>query len=161
MESTLNIKLDMSGFKTVEKACEVLSRTVEVGILHNPEEARIGALQHNGGIGYFYYGPFEGEPVDVPPRPFLMVAMEHNGKHILETSAENMKDFTPESAKKTLDEVGEMSVTFVKDTIAHHSRELNSRAHHNGRKTVITKGFDLPLNDKGNMRESIEYEVVK
>ena len=159
MESTVNINLDLSGFKAVEKACEALSRTVEVGILHNPKEAEIARLQHDGGVGTYYYGPFEGEDVSIPPRPFLMVAMEHNGQHILETSVENMKDFTEESAKKTLDEVGEMSVTFVKDTIAHHSRELGNS--HNSMRTVITKGFDLPLNDKGTMRESIEYEVIK
>ena len=161
MESTVKINLDMNGFKRVEKACEALSCTVEVGILHNPEEARIGALQHFGGEGRFYYGPFEGEPVGIPPRPFLMVAMEHNGKHILDTCVENLKDFTEKNAEKTLEQVGEMSVTFVKDTIAHHSRELNPDADHNWPRTVITKGFDLPLNDKGNMRESIEYEVIK
>lgn len=161
MEFTVNIKPDFSGFKAVEKACKALSKTVEVGILHNAEEARIGKLQHDGGVGYFYYGPFEGQPVGVPPRPFLAHAMEHNGKHILETSAENLKEFNEGSAKETLKEVGEMSVTFVKDTIAHHSRELNPDAPYNWGRTIITKGFDLPLNDKGNLRESIEYEVVE
>lgn len=161
MELTVKTKLDMSGFKEVEKACKALSKTVEVGILNNPEEAKIGKLQHDGGIGVYQYGPFEGEEVAIPPRPFLMTAMEHNGKHILETSSQNLKDLTESSAKKTLKEVGEMSVTFVKDTIEHHSRELNPDADHNWPRTVATKGFDLPLNDKGNLRESIEYEVVE
>ena len=72
----------MSGFKQVEKACEALSRTVEVGILHNPEEARIGELQHDGGIGYYQYGKYEGQAVEIPPRPFLLQAIEHYGKEI-------------------------------------------------------------------------------
>lgn len=146
----------MSGFKRVEKACEALSRTVEVGILHNPEEARIGRLQHDGGIGKYYYGPFEGEEVAVPPRPFLLQAVEHFGKEILEQNTHIMNDFTVENAEKALNRVGDMAKEVVQAEI-----DSFARAGGNSERTIITKGKDSPLIDKGNLRSSIEYEVIK
>ena len=156
MESTLKINLDMSGFKRVEKACETLSRTVEVGILHNPEEARIGALQHYGGIGYYQYGKYEGQAVEVPPRPFLLQAIEHYGKEILEQNTYIMKEFTAENAEKALNRVGDMAKAVVQAEIDDYAR-----AGGNSRRTIETKGKDSPLIDKGDLRSSIEYEVIK
>lgn len=146
----------MSGFKRVEKACEALSRTVEVGILHNPEEARIGALQHYGGIGYYQYGKYEGQAVEVPPRPFLLQAIEHYGKEILEQNTYIMKEFTTENAEKALNRVGDMAKAVVQAEIDDYAR-----AGGNSRRTIETKGKDSPLIDKGDLRSSIEYEVIK
>lgn len=146
----------MSGFKRVEKACEALSRTVEVGILHNPEEARIGALQHYGGIGYYQYGKYEGQAVEVPPRPFLLQAIEHYGKEILEQNTYIMKEFTTENAEKALNRVGDMAKAVIQAEIDDYAR-----AGGNSRRTIETKGKDSPLIDKGDLRSSIEYEVIK
>lgn len=146
----------MSGFRAVERACEALSRTVEVGILHNPEEARIGALQHNGGYGVYEYGPFEGQEVSIPPRPFLMEAIEHNGKEILENGAYMMRDFTESSAERALNRVGDEAKYVVQYTIDEYARGGG-----NSWRTIQTKGKDSPLIDKGNLRASIEYEVIK
>lgn len=146
----------MSGFKQVERACEALSHTVEVGILHNPEEARIGALQHDGGIGYYQYGKYEGQAVEVPPRPFLLQAIEHYGKEILEQNTYIMKEFTAENAEKALNRVGDMAKAVVQAEIDDYARTGG-----NSRRTIETKGKDSPLIDKGNLRSSIEYEVIK
>lgn len=146
----------MSGFKVVEKACEALSHAVEVGILHNPEEARIGELQHNGGIGEYYYGIHEGETVEVPSRPFLREAMEFNGKEILESGLYMMKDFTESSADKALNRIGDEAKYVVQKQIDYYAQ-----AGGNSRRTIETKGKDSPLIDKGDMRASIEYEVIK
>lgn len=146
----------MSGFKQVKKACKALSRTVEVGILHNPEEARIGRLQHDGGIGYYQYGKYEGQAVEVPPRPFLLQAMEHYGKEILEQNTYIMKEFTAENAEKALNRVGDMAKEVVQAEIDDYAR-----AGGNSRRTIETKGKDSPLIDKGDLRSSIEYEVIK
>lgn len=156
MELTVNVKLDMSGFKAVEKACEALSHTVEVGILHNPEEARIGTLQHDGGVGEYQYGKYAGQKVDVPSRPFLWLAMEHYGKEILEQNTHLLKDFTAENADKVLNRVGDMAKEVVQAEI-----DDFARAGGNSPRTIETKGKDSPLIDKGNLRASIEYEVTK
>lgn len=159
MESTVKVKLDLSGLKEIERVCKVLSKRVEVGILHNAEEAKIGYLQHYGGEGTYSYGPFEGQSVRVPPRPFLSHTIESRGREILKSASENLYDFTVSGAERALDEVGEKCVSAVKDTISNHSRELSDVP--NSRRTVLTKGHDIPLNDKGNLRDSIEYEVVQ
>ena len=146
----------MSGFKEVEKACKALSKTVEVGILNNPEEARIGELQHNGGIGIYEYGPYEGEEVEIPPRPFLMKAMEHYGKEILDSEAYKLENFNTKSAETVLNRIGKKAVSATQFVIDEFSRNRD-----NSPRTVETKGKNTPLIDKGNLRESIEYEVTK
>lgn len=156
MELTVNTKLDLSGFKEIEKACKALSKTVEVGILNNPEEAQIGRLQHDGGIGVYQYGPFEGEEVDIPPRPFLMKAMEHYGKDILDSEAQRLDKFDVSTAETILNRVGEKAVSTTQFVIDEFSRIPD-----NSERTVLTKGRNTPLIDKGNLRASIEYEVVK
>lgn len=156
MESTINIKLDFSGLQEVKKTCKELSKTVEVGILHNSEEAQIGALQHFGGVGRYTYGPYEGQEVDVPPRPFLASAMEHFGKDILESEVHNISFTDSSSARTVLDRVGDKSRLVVQG-------EIDSIAAMGGNspRTIETKGKDSPLIDKGNLRASIEYEVRK
>lgn len=156
MELTVKTKLDMSGFKEIEKACKALSKTVEVGILHNSKEAAIGELQHNGGIGVYQYGEYEGQEVDVPPRPFLMNAMEHYGRDILNSEAQRLDKFTDKNAEIILERIGEKSVSVTQFVIDEFSRIPN-----NSPRTVATKGKNTPLIDKGNLRASIEYEVRK
>lgn len=169
MEFTVNTKLDLSGLDKIKEACKALSKTVEVGILNNPKEAAIGTIQHFGGfgltwngpykgeIGYFYYGPFKGEPAVIPPRPFIAAPVEHFGGKILTMSAKEYFDFTPKGAAKTLMVAGD---TMVKD-IQYWMDNSMVYGYPNGWRTILTKGFNHPLIDKGTLRSSIEYEVEK
>lgn len=156
MESTVDIKLDISGLDRIKKACKELSKTVEVGILHNEEEAEIGTLQHYGGTGVYQYGPYEGEEVDVPATPFLMRAMEQYGKDILESEAHRIGEFNISTMKDILERVGDKSKFVVQGEI-----DAIAAAGGNSPRTIETKGKDSPLIDTGKMRSSIEYEVVK
>lgn len=157
MEFTVKTELDLSGVKLVEKACKALSKTIEVGILHNPEEARIGELQHYGGQGFYSYGKYAGQPVDIPPRPFIAAPVEHFGGTILAESAKTHLEFTVESAERTLKVAGD---TMAKD-IQYWMDNGSVYPPRNSARTIATKGFDHPLIDKGNLRDSIEYEVIE
>lgn len=157
MEFTVKTKLDMSGFKEVEKACKAISKDIEVGILHNAEEAQIGRLQHYGGEGEYTYGKYKGQKVDIPPRPFIAAPVEQFGGTILEQSAKNHFKFTEESAEKTLKVAGNAMAEDIKYWMDRKGVYPPS----NSERTIETKGFDHPLIDKGNLRASIEYEVVK
>ncbi len=156
MESTINITLDFSGLKKIEKTCDTLSKTVEVGILNNVKEAQIGALQHFGGVGEYSYGPYEGQKVRIPPRPFLASAMEHFGKEILESEIHNISFMDSSSAKDVLNRIGDKSKFVVQGEI-----DAIASMGGNSPRTIETKGKDSPLIDKGNLRASIEYEVRK
>jgi hypothetical protein len=85
-----------------------------------------------------------------------MRAIDHYGKEILEQNTYIMKDFTPENAEKALERVGDMAKAVVQAEIDDYAR-----AGGNSPRTIETKGKDSPLIDKGNLRSSIEYEVVK
>lgn len=161
MEFTVKTKLDLSGFREVENACKALSKKVEVGILHNAEEAKIASLQHYGGTGVYQYGPFKGQEVDVPPRPFLSHAMDFYGKGILKQEAQKLeKGFTAENAESILNDTGKTLMYATQETI----REYAGHQHeypYNSERTVETKGKDSPLIDTGKMLSSIEYEVIE
>lgn len=156
MESTVKISLDLNGLTEIKKSCKELSKPVYVGILHDSEEAEIGRLQHDGGTGVYQYGPYQGQEVSIPPRPFLMRAMEHFGGEILKEEARNIKNFTASEAQAVLNRVGDKSKFVVQGEIDSIAREGG-----NSPKTIETKGKDSPLIDKGNLRASIEYEVSK
>ena len=157
MEFTVNIDLNMEGFKEIEKACTAISKSIEVGILHNPKEAQIGYLQHYGGTGVYQYGEHEGESVDIPPRPFIMAPVDEFGGTILQQSAKKHFKFTEDSANKTLDIAGK---TMAED-IKYWMDRKGAYPPDNSERTIETKGFNHPLIDKGTLRDSVEYEVVK
>lgn len=157
MELTVKTELDLSGVEIVKKACNALSKTIEVGILNNPEEARIGELQHYGGTGVYQYGKYVGQEVDIPPRPFIEAPVEHFGGEILSMSVKEYFDFTEKSAETTLNVAGD---TMAKD-IQYWMDNGTVYPPKNSPRTIETKGFDHPLIDKGNLRDSIEYEVKK
>ena len=144
----------MSGFKAVEKACQKLGRVVKVGILNDPQEAQIGFLQHYGGTGVYSYGKYEGQSVEIPPRPFLMEAIEHNGRELLRKAISKIDDF--KNVDKVLDDLG----TEAKEAVQNRIDEYAALGG-NSPRTIETKGKDSPLIDKGNLRASIEYEVVE
>lgn len=154
MEFTVKTELDMSGFKTIEKACQKLGRVVEVGILNDPAEAEIGALQHYGGTGVYSYGKYEGQEVEVPARPFLAMAMEHSGRELLEKAISKISDF--KNVDKVLDDLG----SGAKQAVQNKIDEIAAQGG-NSPRTIETKGKDSPLIDKGNLRASIEFEVVE
>lgn len=154
MEFTVDVSLDMSGLGRIERACKDLGRVVEVGILNDPAEAEIGALQHYGGTGVYSYGKYEGQEVEIPPRPFLAEAIEHNGRELLNKAAKKIDDFRNVDA--VLNELGDSAKIAVQNKIDEYAA-----AGGNSPRTIETKGKDSPLIDKGNLRASIEYEVVE
>lgn len=156
MEFTVKTELDLSGFDEIKKVCKELSKPVRVGILHDAKEAEIANLQHYGGEGIYQYGPHKGETVDVPPRPFLMNAIEHNGKDILDAEAQKLEKFDIQTVDTVLNRVGEKAVFATQFVIDEYSRIPD-----NSPRTVETKGKNTPLIDTGKMRASIEYEVKK
>lgn len=156
MEFTVKTELDLSGFDKIKKVCKELSRPVRVGVLHDAKEAEIAHLQHYGGEGVYQYGVHEGETVDVPPRPFLMNAIEHYGKDILDTEAQKLEKFDSQTVDTVLNRVGDKAVFATQFVIDEYSRIPD-----NSPRTVETKGKNTPLIDTGKMRASIEYEVKK
>lgn len=155
MESTIKIDLDTEGLKRIKKVCKVLERKVRVGIF-DQEEAEIGYLQHFGGTGVYQYGKYEGQEVQVPPRPFISSPIEHFGKEILESDLHLLKDFTESEVNEILNRVGDKSKYVVQKEI-----DAYAAVGGNSPRTIETKGKDSPLIDTGKMRASIEYEVVK
>lgn len=146
MEFTVN--LDMKGLDRLSSVCDKLSKRIKVGIFG--EESKIASLQHFGGEGVYTYGPFKGEKVDIPPRPFLSIAMEHYGKDIINSE----KDRLLSDTDTAINRIGGKAVTAVQMEI-----DNIAAAGGNSERTIETKGKDSPLIDTGKMRASVTYEV--
>lgn len=157
MESTVNIRLDLSGLDKIKRACEILSKPIKVGIINNAEEAEIGALQHFGGTGYYQYGEHEGEEVQIPPRPFISAPVERFGGDILKMSLKKVFNFTEKGAEQALKTAGHL----MAEDIKYWMNMETAYPPENSPRTVETKGFNHPLIDKGTLRDSITYEVEK
>lgn len=146
MEFTVN--LDMKGLDRLSSVCDKLNKRIKVGIFG--EESEIASLQHHGGWGVYTHGKYKGQSVEIPPRPFISIAMEHYGKEIIESEKDNLLSDTDTAINR----IGGKAVTDVQmeiDTIA--------AAGGNSERTIETKGKDSPLIDTGKMRASVTYEV--
>lgn len=157
MEST--IKIDMSGFNKLKKNLQKLTNTkLNVGVLDDPFEAEKAYKNHLGGESIYSYGKHEGESVVIPPRPFLTLAFEEFGQEIINKSVKEMDITSKDSISSTMKKIGKEAVLKVRYVMDNSTSLLPPR---NSKRTIETKGFDHPLIATGNMRSSINYEVVE
>lgn len=138
---------------------------VKVGILHNPAMAALGELQHNGGSGVYYYGPYKGESVSIPARPFIQAPVNNFAPDIIRRVLDDT-DFSETGFKNAKERIGNWLKAKILEYFdnAELGKTLNPTANGDGGnsgRTIATKGFDHPLFDKGNLRNSISYEVGK
>lgn len=165
MESTINVKLDMSGIKPIEKACNYLnSRVAQSGVIDADSEtmyeAEFNAVK--GGQRTYDSGPFAGETVDVPVRPFIDKPVELFSFEIFEKAVNVLKGgLTEQNAEKALEVLGEESSKKQRDTLYNNGAWIPGWVEHNDPRTVATKGFDQPLWSRRGETFPISYEVVK
>lgn len=163
MESTINVKLDFSGLKKIEKTCKALdSLCVRSGVLEGDAETLQKAeLNEGGGPWVYEYGPYAGEPVDVPARSFI-----HGGARLRLDSAFSRgekvlkMDFTPNGVTKALEAMGAELAEGQNNALEYNGVGIEGWLPHNEYRTVATKGFDRPLWSRRNKTFPISYKVV-
>ena len=164
MESTIDIKLDMSGLEPIKKACDILNESkIHSGVLEGDGETLQKAfLNEFGGETEYTSGPFAGEKVLVPPRSFVRAAAEieapeafNKAKKILENG------LTQGNAKVAIETVAIAISDAQKDALENNGEKIPGWVQHNDPRTVATKGFDQPLWSRRGETFPISYEVVK
>lgn len=147
MELTIKYNLDMSGLDTVYSACNELAKKVHAGVLNNPNAAMKAARNELGmptDEGYF-----------VPARSTIRNSIEN--VDVFSRGAEKLKDFTPETARAAINEVGDSAVKAIEDSFS--NKGYGTWAD-NAPWTIRVKGRNEPMVDTGELRDSISYEVV-
>ena len=164
MELTVNVKLDMSGFKAVEKACEALSSSkIQSGVLEADSETLAAAyLNEFGGETEYTDGKYAGEKVLVPPRSFVRAAAEIEAPNAFRKAKEILSDgLTKENANKAIISVAEDISKAQRDALENNGEKIPNWVKHNDPRTIETKGFDQPLWSRRGETFPISYEVTK
>lgn len=145
--------------KEVEKSIKMLSKaSVISGVID--EDERTSRMAHENEFGMpatFDYGPYKGETVFDPPRPFVD-APERTGTEEIKNYIEFMsagEKFSTKAIKDMLDGCGEIMSKQQKDMI-----EAWGDIEDNSPRTVETKGFNRPLHDRNNKPFPIKYKVL-
>lgn len=147
MELTIKYNLDMSGLDTVYSACNELSKKVHAGVLNNSWAAEKAALNELGFV--------TAQGKVVPARSTIRNSIEH--VDVFSKGAEKLKDFTPETARAAINEVGDSAVKAIEDSF---SNKGYGTWKDNAPWTIRVKGRNDPMVDTGELRDSISYEVV-
>ena len=120
---------------------------VTVGV-HEDENAR-----PDGGINNATLGAVQHFGTDnIPARPWLDVGVESAAGEIVDTMEEGIEDGL--DAITILNRVGQVAVAGVQN----YMDELSSPA--NAQSTIDRKGTDNPLIDTGELKQSVNYDVV-
>lgn len=164
MESTVNISLDFSGLEKIKLACESLkSSIVRSGVFsEDPQVMEAAVLNELGGESEYEDGPFAGEKVLVPPRPFVSVPAERTAPVALEKMAKSLfEDFKKEKIRESLAGVGSMIAEEQRKALDTNGSNVPGWRQHNEPRTIATKGFDKPLWSRRHETFPIKYEVIE
>lgn len=163
MELTVDVKLDLSGFKPIERTCEVLSSTSAIsGVIEADAETLTAArLNEYGGKGVYTDGKYAGEEVDIPPRSFVRAPAEIHGKEIGKKGASVLqKGFTEGNALNAIEIMGEEIEKAQKAALENNGSGIPNWLPHNEQRTIETKGFDRPLWSRRGETFPISHKVV-
>lgn len=163
-------KINNSVLKEVEKSIKMLSGAkVYSGVIGEDERTTRMAYENEFGLGSVYdWGPFEGEPVQDPKRPFISAPIEKNAEHIGSVLSSWLNNsFNTKKIEQTLKKCGEMMSELQTTSILSRGSNIGGWNQFNGGRagennsgrTVGTKGFDFPLLDRHHNPFPIKYEV--
>ena len=159
-----NIKLDNSGLKEVLKAVEYLkNNVVHSGVINaDPETTKIAAMNEFGGHTTYKYGPYAGEPVEVPQRSFIGKSLNRKDKKILDFGFSFFENgFSESNAKSALNGLGDMSSKEQRFAIESNGENVPGWQKWQDYRTIETKGHDRPLFTRNGDTFPIDYEVVR
>lgn len=164
MEFTVKTELDMSGFKTVEKALDVLKSKVAISGVLNADERTMkeAVLNEKGGKSTYRDGPFAGEEVDVPSRSFVRAPAQLFAVDNFEKASNVLKKgLTAQNAQEALALLGHETARRQRDALNDNGSGIPGWLQHNEERTIATKGFDKPLWSRRNETFPIDFEVVE
>lgn len=158
------IKIDNSGLKEVLKACKYLENNVaHAGVINaDPKTVEIAAKNEFGGHSVYTYGPYAGEPVEVPQRSFIMKSINQKDDKIIEWGAMAFQnEFSERSAREAVDRVGDMAAETQRVAIDTNGEGVPDWQTWQDYRTIITKGHDKPLHTRNMETFPIDYEITK
>ena len=161
---TAKTKLDISALESLLKKLNEATNTVVVSgvIKGDVDDTKKAILNEFGGTGIYERGPYAGQTVKVPPRPFVASAIEHHSEEILKTAEENIDFDNDQNLTKVLNTVGKKTKELQEKTLYSNGEGIPGWQKHNSPRTIETKnGLDKPLFTELGGTFPIDYELQK
>lgn len=166
MVFTVEIKTRTStaGFRSLLKKLNEACNTVVVsGVINGDTDATETAILNEfGGTGIYERGPYVGQTVKVPARPFVSSAIEHHADEIVK-AGESQIDFEKDiNITAALHAIGKKTKELQERTLDSNGEGVPGWQKHNSPRTIETKGgLDKPLFTELGGTFPIDYELVK
>ena len=162
-------KVKDSILKEVLKTANYLSNShIESGVIG--EDERTSRMAHESEFGkpaVYDWGPYAGEDVYDPPRPFISAPINKNEKRLKEIIAFFlMNSFDIKSAKTALKACGDEMSRLQTESILSRGESIggwnqfSSHGYSNETRTIKTKGFDFPLLDRNHSPFPIKNRII-
>lgn len=164
MEFTVKTKIDMSGFKKIEKTCEALDHNAAISGVLDADQFTLSEakLNEEGGASFYRDGPFAGEKVEVPSRPFISEGAKLRIDHAFSKATSILKsDFTPSGVKRALELLGTEAAEGQMNALEYNGAGIAGWLPNNEERTVATKGFDRPLWSRRGETFPITHKVIE
>ena len=160
----LHTRMDMSGFKKLYKQLEEATKTVAIsGVINGDADAvKTAKLNEYGGTGIYERGPYAGQTVEVPARPFVRSAIEHHADEIIKVAKKNLDLDKDPNLIGALNAVGKKTAELQKKTLDSNGEGVPGWQKHNSPRTIETKnGLDKPLFTEFGETFPIDYELIR
>lgn len=164
MESTVKISLDFRGLESIKRTCESIKKSVvRSGVFSDdPRVMESAILNELGGESEYEDGPYAGEKVLVPPRPFVSIPAENSLPDATKKMGEVLaKGFKKENITESLAVVGHTISEAQKKALETNGSNVPGWQKHNEPRTIATKGFDKPLWSRRGETFPIKFEVIE
>lgn len=158
-----NIKIDTKGFQALLRQLNEACNTVVVSgvIKADAETTEAAVLNEFGGTGIYRKGPYAGQTVEVPPRPFVSSTIEHHADEVIKVAQESLDLDKDPTLVKALNSVGKKVKQLQEKPLKTNGEGLSDWQKHNSPRTIETKGFDKPLYTEHGSTFPIDYELTK
>ena len=157
------IKTSTAGFRSLLKKLNEACNTVVVsGVIHGDAETTGTAIQNEfGELGVYTKGPYAGQTVMSPKRPFVESAIRYHRDEIISTAQANLDLENDPTLVKVLNAVGKKTKELQEKTLETNGEGVAGWQKHNSKRTIETKGFDKPLYNQEGSTFPIDYELKR
>ena len=158
------MRTSTAGFRSLLKKLNEACNTVVVsGVINGDTDATETAILNEfGGTGIYKRGPYAGQTVKVPARPFVASAIEHHAEEIIK-AGESHIDFEKDiNITEALNAMGKKTKELQENTLDSNGEGVPGWQKHNSPRTIETKGgLDKPLFTELGGTFPIDYELQK
>lgn len=158
LKTRMNTKEFQNFFRKIEEATRTVVRS---GVFGPDKEATDIAYQNEyGKVGVYERGPYIGQTVVRPARPFVKSAIEHHSEEIMKVAKESFDLDKDPTLVGALNAIGKKTAELQEKTLYSNGEGVPGWQKYNSPRTIETKhGLDKPLFREDGGTFEIEYKL--